>query len=345
MRAIVFSKIGDPSVLELVEREVAEPGAGEVRVRIVVSGVNPTDWKTRTGATGQGLPFPEIVPNQDGSGVVDATGAGVDAFAVGDRVWILLAAHQRPTGTAQEYAVVPADRVVRLPDNASFDLGAALGVPAVTAHRALTVAEGGPTRLTPGALDGRTVLVAGGAGAVGHAAIQLARWAGATVITTISSPEKAALAKGAGAHHTVDYTQPGASGAIRELAPDGVDLVVEVSPAVNGELNHAVIANNGSIAVYANNGGDRMALDVRSHLTLNVRYQFLLLYTLDPAALRVAIEDITAALVDDALPVGEDAGLPLIRFPLERTGDAHAAVESGVVGKVLIEVSSAGGSR
>lgn len=338
MRAIVYSKAGDPSVLELVDREAGEPGAGEVRVRIVVSGVNPTDWKSRVGVTGRDLAFPEIVPNQDGAGVIDAVGDGVDDFAVGDRVWLLLAAHGRPTGTAQELTVVPVSRVVGLPDSASYDVGASIGVPAVTAHRALTVAEGGPTRLAPGALDGRTVLVAGGAGAVGHAAIQLARWAGATVITTISSPEKAALATAAGAHHTVDYTQPGAADVIRGLAPDGVDLVVEVSPAVNAELNHAVLANQGTVSVYANNGGDRMALDVRAHLARNIRYQFLLLYTLDPEALRAATEDIVAALEDGVLPVGEGDGLPLVRFPLERTADAHAAVESSVVGKVLIDV-------
>jgi NADPH2:quinone reductase len=339
MRAVVYSQAGDPSVLEVVEREPGEPGPGEVRVRVVVSGVNPTDWKSRAGATG-GLAFPEIVPDQDGAGVIDAIGPDVDGLAVGDRVWILLAAHGRPTGTAQELTVLPADRVVPLPDHASFDLGAALGVPAVTAHRALTVAEGGPTRLAPGALDGRTVLVAGGAGAVGHAAIQLARWAGATVITTISSPEKAALATAAGAHHTVDYTADDPEGAIRALAPDGVDIVVEVAPAVNARLNHAVVANRGTIAVYANNGGDSMTLDVRAHFSLNIRYQFLLLYTLAPAAIAAATEDITAALQAGALPVGEAAGLPLVRFPLERTADAHAAVESGVVGKVLIDVSA-----
>ncbi|QGG40089.1 NADPH:quinone reductase [Aeromicrobium yanjiei] len=339
MRAIVYSQTGAPSVLQLVEREAAEPGAGEVRVRVVVSGVNPTDWKSRAGATGQALAFPEIVPNQDGAGVVDAVGPGVDTVAVGDRVWMLLSAHGRPTGTAQELAVVPADRVVRLPDGASFDLGASLGVPAVTAHRALTVADGGPTRLAPGALEGRTVLVAGGAGAVGHAAIQLARWAGATVVTTISGPAKAALATVAGAHHTVDYTAGDAAAAIREIAPGGVDLVVEVAPAVNAPLNQAVIANHGTVAVYANNGGDRMELDVRAHFALNVRYQFLLLYTLTPQALRAATEDITAAAEAGVLPVGEDAGLPIARFPLERTAEAHAAVEDDFVGKVLIDVS------
>ncbi len=341
MRAIVYSQTGDPSVLELVEREPGEPGDGEVRVRIVVSGVNPTDWKSRATDPGQPTPFAEVVPNQDGSGVVDAVGAGVDGLAVGDRVWVQLAAHGRPTGTAQELTVVPADRVVRLPEGISHDVGASLGVPAVTAHRALTVAEGGPTRLAPGALDGRTVLVAGGAGAVGHAAIQLARWAGATVVTTISSAEKAALATAAGAHHAVDYTGEGDTAEkIRAVAPDGVDIVVEVSPAVNARLNQAVIKNGGTVSVYANNGGDTVELDIVQTFVLNMRYQFLLLYTVGPAALQAAAEDITAALQDGALPVGEDAGLPLVRFPLERTADAHAAVEDSVVGKVLIDVSS-----
>jgi NADPH2:quinone reductase len=228
--------------------------------------------------------------------------------------------------------------VVQLPDAASVDLGASLGVPAMTAHRALTVSEAGPSRLGPGTLDGRTVLVAGGAGAVGHAAIQLARWSGATVVTTVSSPEKAALATAAGAHHVVNYRTDDAAAAIRAIAPHGVDLIVEVSPARNAALNASVIANHGSIAVYATDGGAEMTLDVRRHFALNVRYQFLLLYTVGQDALSAAAEDIGRALVDGALPVGEDAGLPITRFPLERTAEAHDAVEAGTVGKVLIDV-------
>ncbi|MGR2751866.1 NADPH:quinone reductase [Agromyces arachidis] len=340
MRAIAYSATGPSSVLQLVERDRPEPGPGEVRVRIVVSGVNPTDWKARAGATaGSATAFPEVVPNQDGAGVVDALGPDVDGLAVGDRVWVFLAAHQRPTGTAQEYAVLPAGRVVSLPDAAGFDLGASLGVPAMTAHRALTVHESGPSRLHPGALEGRTVLVAGGAGAVGHAAIQLARWAGARVITTVSSPEKAALATAAGAHHVVDYRAEDAARAIRAIAREGVDHVVEVSPARNASLNAEVIANHASIAVYATDGGAEMTLDVRHHFSLNARYQFLLLYTVGDAALRAAAEDVTTAAHDGALPVGADAGLPITRFPLERTAEAHDAVEAGTVGKVLVDVA------
>jgi NADPH2:quinone reductase len=340
MRAVVYTELGDPSVLTLVDRDPAEPAAGEVRVRIVVSGVNPTDWKSRQGATGGGLPFDEMVPNQDGAGVVDALGEGVDGLAVGDRVWVMLAMHGRPTGTAQEYTVLPADRVVRLPEGVGFDVGASMGVPAVTAHRCLTVSEDGPDHLAPGTLAGRTVLVAGGAGAVGHAAIQLAVWAGVTVITTVSGPEKAALAESAGAQHVVNYRESDAAAEIRRIAPDGVDLVVEVAPVPNAALNAKVVKPRASVAVYANNGGDVIPLDVRPHMGLNVRYQFVLLYTVGTDALRTATRDVTAALADGALPVGEDAGLPLIRFPLAQTADAHAAVEADAVGKVLIDVAA-----
>ena len=343
MKAIVYSQTGDPSVLQLVDRPKVEPGAGEVRVRVEVSGVNPTDWKSRRGsAPGEKLAFDEVVPNQDGAGIVDAVGADVQNVTVGDRVWLALAAYQRASsGSAQELAVLPAERVFPLPDNASFDQGASMGVPAITAHRALTVAEDGPRRLHPGALAGTTVLVAGGAGAVGHAAIQLARWAGASVITTVSSPVKAALAAAAGAQHVLTYTDEDIVAQIRAIAPDGVDQIVEVAPAQNAELDLAVIRNRGSIAVYANNGGDEMTLDLRKHFSLNVRYQFVLLYTVGIDEIRAAAEDINAALADGALAVGESAGLPLHRTDLEHTADAHALVESGVVGKVLIDVSSA----
>jgi NADPH2:quinone reductase len=339
MKSVIYSRTGDPSVLRLVEREVTEPKPGEVRVRIVVSGVNPTDWKSRLGAgDGAAPPFPEVTPNQDGAGVVDALGEGVVDLAVGDRVWVYLAGHQRPTGTAQEYTNLPAGRVVRLPSGTSFEIGASMGVPAMTAHRALTVSEDGPERLHPGALAGKVVLVAGGAGAVGHAAIQLARWAGATVITTISSSAKAALAAAAGAHHVINYREEDVATAVKKVAPDGVDLVVEVAIAANAQVNMNVIKPRASIASYANDGGGEVSLDVRQNMIKNSRYQFVLLYTVGNAALTAAVEDITLALVDEALPVGEEAGLPLHRFPLARTADAHQAVQDGAVGKVLIDV-------
>ncbi|BBY75740.1 NADPH:quinone reductase [Mycolicibacterium parafortuitum] len=340
MKAITYSRTGDSSVLQLRDREVPEPGAGQVRVRIVVSGVNPTDWKHRKGAgPGQELDFPEIVPHHDGAGVVDAVGDGVSDLAVGDRVWVFMAQLQRPDGTAQEYVVLPVASVVRLPDDVGFDVGASLGVPAVTAHRALTVAEGWPSRLRPGALAGATVLVAGGAGAVGHAAIQLARWAGARVITTVSTPEKEALAAAAGADHIVNYKAGDTVAAIRAIAPDGVDIVVEVAPAANAALDAAVVSNRATIAIYANDGGGSVELDVMSNMWVNARYQFLVLYTVGADALAHGREDVAAAVRDGAMGVGESNGLPVHYFSLEDTAAAHDAVENGVTGKVLIRVS------
>lgn len=339
MRAVIYPRLGDPSVLELVDRPVAEPAAGEVRIRLMVSGVNPTDWKSRSGATG-GAPAEPTVPNHDGAGIVDAVASGVSAFRVGDRVWVTLAGDGRPqSGTAQESTVVPAERVFPLPDGASFDLGASVGIPGVTAHRALTVGEDSPARLQPEALSGRVVLVAGGAGAVGNAAIQLARWAGATVIATVSSEAKAKLATAAGAHHVVDYKAGHTSAKIREIAPDGVDLIVEVAAGANAELDQTVLRPRGTISIYANDGGVPFTLDVRRNMGLNARYQFVLLYTLGWDLIAATAFDIDQAIEDGAFRVGEQAGLPLHHFDLDDAPAAHAAVEGGAVGKVLITVA------
>ena len=335
MRAVVYSERGGPDVLRLVERPVPEPGPGEVRVAVTVSGVNPTDWKGRRSGP---QPFAEVVPNQDGAGTIEAAGEGVDASRVGERVWVWEAAWERADGTAQERTVLPARQVVPLPDGVSFDVGASLGIPALTAHRCLTVSLHGPSRLAPGALDGRTVLVAGGAGAVGHATIQLARWAGARVISTVSTDEKARLAQAAGAEDVVDYRKPEAADELRRLAPDGVDVVVEVAPAPNAALDLAVLAPNGTVAAYATDGGGEVELPVWPLMSRNIAYQFVLVYTVPAAAKDEAVADVSAAVAGGALPVGESAGLPLHRFPLERTGDAHSAVERGAVGKVLIDL-------
>ncbi len=337
MRAISYSRPGGPEVLELVERAVPEPGPGEVRVRVAYSGVNPTDWKTRSSAT----PGPGgQVPNQDGSGTVEAVGQGVDPVLVGERVWIWEAAWQRPWGTAAEYTVVPARQVVLLGAHPSFELGAALGVPFLTAHRCLTTAESLPDRLGPGSLNGRTVLVQGGAGAVGNAAIQLARWADATVIATVSSPQKAQLAAAAGADHVVNYRQQDVVTEVHKIAPHGVDTIVEVAAKQNAGADARVIGLHGAVAVYAGTEGDTMTVPIRSQMQANVRWQFVLLYTVPARAKEIAVEDVNAAVFDGAVRVGEEAGLPLHVFPLERTADAHRAVEEGAVGKVLIDASA-----
>jgi NADPH2:quinone reductase len=344
MKAVVYRRHGGPEVLSLADRDAGEPGPGEVRVRIVVSAVNPTDWKQRQGPDPEGATeIPETVPNQDGAGVVDAVGPDVAGFAVGDRVWLMLAAAHAPAaGTAQEYTVLPAEKLVRLPDGVGFDEGAGLGIPALTAHRALTVVEDGPTRLAPGALTGTTVLVSGGAGAVGNAAIQLGRWAGATVIATVSSESKAALARAAGAQHVLRYPDAELATRIRELAPGGVDLVVEVAAGVNAALDRAVLRTRGTIAVYGDDRGTgTIEQEFMPNLLLNARYQYLVLYTVGADKLRAGAEDVTAAMADGALRLGEDRGVPVHRFALADTAKAHIATEEGVTGKVLIDVTPA----
>ncbi|PPI68142.1 NADPH:quinone reductase [Rathayibacter rathayi] len=291
MRSIVYSRTGDSSVLSLVDREERAPGPDEVRVRVLASGVNPTDWKARADGD---LAFDEVVPNQDGAGVVDAVGEDVEHLAVGDRVWMYLSAHRRPTGTAQESTVLAAEHVVRRPDGIGTDIAASLGVPAMTAHRALTVHEHGPSRLTPGALAGRTVLVQG---AVSHAAIQLAVWAGAAVIATVSSGSKERLARAAGARHVLQYPDDALADRILELAPDGVEHVVEVAPAQNAALDVEVLANHGSIAYYANNNGDEFTVPIVASFAKNARWQGLLLYTVGEEALQSAAEQGTTGKV------------------------------------------------
>lgn len=345
VNAIGYAKTGDVEVLErFALAEMPEPQAGEVRVRIARSGVNPTDWKSRRGAVHMPIPAGQHqVPHHDGAGRIDKIGAGVDPALLGARVWTWLAAYRRLGGTAQEVIVIPAAQVEPLPDAVSYDVGASLGVPYMTAHRALTVGEDGPARLAPASLDGKVVLVSGGAGAVGHAAIQLAKWAGAMVITTVSGPEKAALAKAAGAHHIVNYKSEDAAGRIRAIAPDGVDIIVEVSIAANLRLNVAVIKFNGVIAIYSNDGGNDLHISVRETMTLNARLQFVLIYTISDAAKRAAADAVGSALRDGAIGTGEAAGMPLHHFALDAVKDAHAALErGGLIGRVIVDVGEPG---
>ncbi len=219
MLAAVYGHSGDSSQLELREVETPEPGPGEVRVKIAISGVNPTDWKSRKGVTRRLGSHPQDfqIPNQDGAGTIDAVGSGVSPDRIGERVWLLLSAHNSPWGTAAEYTVAPAAHAIPLPDHASFELGASLGVPALTASYCLGA---------DGPLAGRTVLISGGAGAVGHAAIELARFEDAGhVVATVSSPEKAELARQAGAQTVVNYRDDDVVDQIRAAVPYGIDQV------------------------------------------------------------------------------------------------------------------------
>jgi NADPH2:quinone reductase len=322
MRAALFRRRGPAhEVLSVEEVEAPRPGPGEVRVRVAVSGVNPTDWKERSGSGPlDGLPFK--VPDQDGAGVVDAVGEGVDPTRVGERVWLYFAAWQRQFGTAAECCTLPAAQAVPLPDGASLDLGASLGIPALTAHRCL---------FADGPVEGRTVLVQGGAGAVGHAAIELARWRGARVVATVSDDDKAALARAAGADVVVDYRREDAAERIRAAAPDGVDRVVEVALHRNVELDRRVVAPHAAVVSYADGGP--VTFGPRAFMTPNAVLRFVLVYTMPAAAVRAAVEEVGQAVAEGVLTL-----LPVHRFPLDRMADAHDAVEAGAVGKVLVDV-------
>jgi len=322
VRAAVYDRFGSArEVLRVENVERPEPGPGEVRVRVEVSGINPTDWKSRSGATPRPIDGFQV-PHHDGAGLIDAVGEGVDPGRNGQRVWLWLAAAGRQWGTCAEWTVVPEFMAVPLPAGASAELGASLGVPAVTAHRCL---------FADGPVEGKTVLVAGGAGAVGHFAIELARWAGARVITTVSGPAKAELAAQAGADLVVNYRDPDAADQIASFAGvRGVDHVVEVALGANLPLDLAVIAPGGRIVCYAAEPADPV-LPVRACMNANIVIRFVLLYGVAADALSQAAHDISAALADGAL-----TELPVTRFALEDIAAAQDAVEAGALGKVLV---------
>jgi NADPH:quinone reductase len=322
MRAALYDRHGPAHDVLRVEDVVRpEPGPGEVRVKVEISGINPTDWKARSGATPRPIDAFQV-PHHDGFGVIDAVGEGVDPGSVGQRVWLWMAAAGSRWGTAAQWTVLPGHKAVPLPDSASAELGASLGVPAMTAHRCL---------FADGPIDGKTVLVAGGAGAVGHFAIELAKHAGARVITTVSGPQKAELAAKAGADLVVNYRDAGAAEQIRSFAgPGGVDHVVELALGANLDLDLAVTAPGARIVDYAAEP-ENPVLPVRACMSANVVLRFVLLYGVPAEALLQAVADITAAVADGAL-----TELPVTRFSLDETAPAHEAVERGAVGKVVV---------
>ena len=319
MRAALYESHGSAAdVLRVTEVDRPEPGRGEVRVRIEASGVNPTDWKSRSGATARPLSGFQI-PHHDGAGVIDAVGAGVDPGRAGERVWTWLAAYGQPWGTAAQWCVVPEDQAVALPAGIPAELAASLGVPAMTAHRCL---------FADGPVEGGSVLVAGGAGAVGHFAIELAKHAGARVAATVSGPEKAELAARAGADLVVNYRDADAAEQLAAFAP--LDRVIEVALGANLGLDLALSGPQTHIVTYASEAADPV-LPVRAAMTANVSLRFVLLYGVPRLALHEAATDISQALADGAL-----TGLPVTRFSLDEIAEAHDAVEAGAVGKVVV---------
>jgi NADPH:quinone reductase len=322
MKAAVYRTHGNSAdSLRVEEVDRPEPGPGQVRVRMQFSGVNPTDWKSRSGATPRPIDVFQV-PHHDGSGIIDAVGAGISAERVGQRVWTWMAAAGNRWGTAAQWSVLPARQAVPLPDGASAELGASLGVPAMTAHRAL---------FADGPVGGKNVLVAGGAGAVGHYAIELAKFAGARVAATVSGAVKAELAGKAGADLVVNYREAGAIDQLREFAPQ-LDRIVEVALGANLDLDLAVSGPQTVIADYAAEATDPV-LPVRRCMTANVTIRFILLYGIPADAADQAVPEISRAVAAGAL-----TELPITRFSLDQVAAAHDAVEAGAVGKVLVEI-------
>ena len=314
-------------VLQIGDRPDPEPGRGEVRVRIVCSGVNPSDVKRRAGWNNQELAFPWQVPNNDGSGVIDKVGAGVHGSRVGERVWLHSTGWKRPLGTAAQFTVTPEQRAFALPEGVSFEVGAGLGVPAMTAHRA--VFGFGPVR-------GKTVLVTGGAGAVGFYAIRLAKWGGARVVTTVSGAAKAAEAKRAGADLVVNYRTENVAERVTALTGEGgVDHIVEVDFGANLATTLVVLRPNGSIATYASMAKPEPVIPFYALMFKNARLLWVFVYEMPQEAMVEAGRDVNAWLASGSAVHPEHH-----TFPLDRLADAHIAVEEGAIGKVIVEVGA-----
>ncbi len=317
-------------VLAVGDMPNPEPGPGEVRIRVAVSGINPGDLQKRRNAYGYGMPYPRVIPHSDGAGVIDRVGDGVPAARVGERAWCYGAQSYRPFGTAAEYVVVPSIQAVPLPAGVPFEQGACLGIPGITAHRCVHVA---------GPVAGRTVLVRGGAGAVGVCAIQLAHRAGARVLATVRSRHDEEIAARAGAHAVVrtdDVHADEITGEILALAPDGVDHAVEVAFDANAAVDTAVLRVGGSIATYAS-GVPQPVIPFWELLFKNIAVHFMGSDDFPPKAKAAAARDLNAALA------GGWPGFEIAhRFPLSSIAEAHQQLEQGRnVGRVVLLMPAA----
>ncbi|MCA1827088.1 MAG: NADPH:quinone reductase [Myxococcales bacterium] len=306
-------------VLRVGELPEPEPGPGEVRVRVRASAVNPTDTKSRKSPAA--MQFPRVVPHQDGAGIIDRVGSGVSADRIGERVWIYEAQWQRPHGTAAQFTVVPREQAVPLPDHVSFEEGACLGIPAMTAHACV---------FSDGDIAGKTVLVTGGTGAVGWYAVQLAQLAGARVIATVGNEKQERQVRDLGIEQVIDRRAPDLA---RRIGT--VDHIVEVAFGANLPVSAEVIAPSGVIATYASDGVSEPPLPFRPFLLKNVTVRFLLIYLVSAERHRAAARDIGAHLAARRLRHSI-----VRRFPLAEIASAHEAMEAGHLdGKVIIEIA------
>jgi len=326
MRAAWYEKQGAArDVLVLGDMDDPQPRAGEVRIRVAFSGVNPGDVKKREDAFGVGMPYPRVIPHSDGSGTVDAVGEGVSREWVGQRVWCYGAQSYRPFGTSAEYTVVPLKQVAPLPAGVCLEQGACLGIPGITAHRAVHVA---------GSVEGRTVLVQGGAGAVGACVVQLAHRAGARVIATCRAETDKEIASRAGADEVL-LTGENLVERIRALAPDGVHHVVEVAFGANIKTDTEVLAQGGSLATYATNA-PTPEIPVWQLVFVNARLFFVGSDDLPPEAKIEAARALSQALEEgwQGLDIAEIV-------PLDQIARAHELVEHpSKPGRVIITVAA-----
>ncbi len=305
---------------------MADPqsGPGEVRVRLTFSGINPGDTKKRGDWVGYGMPYPRVIPHSDGAGVVDAVGEGVSPGRVGERVWVYGAQSYRAFGTAAQFTVVPAEQAVALPDGVNDAVGACLGIPGITAHRAV---------FGDGPVAGATVLVHGVLGGVGSMAAQLSAWNGATVIGTVRRSSDLEHVDNAVTHRVaLDDTDPAA--AIRRVAPDGVHRIVEVSFSDNADLDAAVAAPAAIIAAYATRD-PRPSFDFWPMLFANLTIRLLGSDDFPAAAKLQATADLSVAARDGALRVPIDEPLPL-----DRIAEAHDRVDAGGRARVVLSIPS-----
>jgi NADPH2:quinone reductase len=327
MQAAFYERTGPASaVFSVGELPTPVPGTGEVRVKIAWSGVNPSDVKSRGGTRTKSLPFPRIVPHSDGAGVIDQVGADVPSTRIGERVWVWNAAWMRPFGTAAQYVVLPSEQAVLLPQNTDLAVGACLGIPALTAYHAVT-ADGG--------VADKNVLVAGGAGAVGHYAIQLARIKGAKqVIATVSGPEKAALAREAGADIVINYRTEDLPALVSDATQrQGVDRIVEVDLAANIDLDISLLRPGGEIIVYGS-GAPEINVPFSPAIRKGVHLYFFIVYNLAPAVRDPSIADLSWLMEEDRLLHNI-----AVRLPLAQIAEAHELVEGGrVIGNVVLQV-------
>jgi len=324
MRAAYYEVNGSArEVLRIGEVETPLAGPGEVRVKLASSGVNPSDVKSRQGLTRK-IAWPRLIPHSDGAGVIDQVGNGIPNSRIGERVWVWNGQWKRAFGTAAEYITLPSTQAVRLPDTVSFEAGACLGIPAMTAVHAVTLAA--PTK-------GSTLLVSGGAGAVSQYVIQFAKAAGTTVLTTISSPEKARSAQEAGADHCIDYKRENVGERVMEITDKrGVDVVIEMDLAANAKLLPGVLRSKGSVIVYGTT--PEASIPAAFCLTNSIRLLFFLVYELDTTERERAVGAINRALAHGALC--NQVAKPT--FALADCVAAHEAVERGSIGNVVVMI-------